>query len=106
MRRTNPSTDPARCSATAKAASLADGIITAASRSPSGKTSPAFRKTCDPPCAAARAETVTGSESACLPACTCSSASRTVIIFVMDAGGHCRSASRDASAVPVSGATT
>jgi len=43
MSSTKAAVEPATCSATATAASLADAIITAFSSSPSGKVSPSAR---------------------------------------------------------------
>ena len=54
----------------------------------------------------AHADVRTGSSSESDPSCTRSMASSTVIIFVIDAGGQRRCASRSASTVPVSASTT
>src|SRR5262245_61527547 len=78
----------------------------ALSISPSGKVSPAFKYTCDPPILLAHADACTGSSRRAAPDLTRSIASRTVIILVIDAGGHFLCCSFSASTAPLSASTT
>jgi hypothetical protein len=88
MSSTKADVDPATCSATATAASLAEAIITAFSISRRGNDSPSARYTCEPPMRLAQADATIGSSREAAPSRTRSIAINTVIIFVIDAGGQ------------------
>ena len=92
MFRTNASSLPETASASASAASLAEAITTLLTRSRTGICSPSFRNICEPPMEDARVLAVTLSSHFRLPASIASMTSRSVMIFVTDAGGMASSA--------------
>ncbi len=85
---TKTSSLPARCSATAIQASLAETTAMPVSSSPKVTSWPIFRNISEPPIRQARSEAITGSSQATWPFSTASSASSNVISLVMLAGGR------------------
>ncbi len=105
MRATKAGSVPARCSAMATAASLAETHTTAFSSAPSSTRSPGRISTVAPPEAAAHSLTITESPSDARPAASSSRTSTSSIILASDAGAREESACCAKSTDPVSAST-
>ena len=101
MRSTNAASLPAMCSARATAQSLAETTATHLMMSETLICSPCSSQIWLPPMLSARAEAVTVSSGESAPESMASAASRSVMIFVTDAGARRALSSLAYSTVPV-----